>query len=155
MESPTIQVFSDIEALSHYAASIFINVSRNCIASQGRFAVAISGGSTPRRLYALLGSEQYRNKVDWSSVHFFWTDERCVPKENAESNFKTAFDMLLSKIPVPDENIHRIKGEEPPEKGAREYEDDLRKFFGRSELPVFDLVILGVGGRWSYGFTFT
>lgn len=145
MKSPAIQVFPDLETLSHHAASIFINLSGECITSKGRFAVAISGGSTPRRLYALLALKKYRSKVDWSRVYFFWTDERCVPQKNDESNFKTAFDTLLSKIPVPMENIHRIKGEESPGKGAGDYEEDIKKFFGMSALPVFDLIILGMG----------
>ncbi len=145
MELPAIQIFPDLEVLSHHAASIFINLPESCITSHGRFTVAISGGSTPRRLYALLGSEQYRNSVDWNHVHFFWVDERCIPEENEESNFKLAFDLLLSKVHIPRENIHRIKGEESPEKAAREYEDDIKRFFGISGLPVFDLIILGMG----------
>ena len=140
-----VQVFSDLEEISHKAAEVFINISRSCIASQQKFSAAISGGSTSRRLYTLLSSDQYRNEVHWPSVHFFWTDERCVPKEHEESNFKTAFDALLSKIPIRDENIHRIRGEEDPDKGARDYEEDVRKFFGMSGLPMFDLVILGMG----------
>ncbi len=140
-----IEVLSDLEALSLRAASIFASASRNSIAKKKRFAVAISGGSTPRRLYMLLGSEAYRNQVDWQYVHFFWADERCVPKDDEASNFRTAFDALLSKIPLPDKNIHRIKGEEAPEKAARDYEEEIRRFFGGSEWPGFDLIILGMG----------
>jgi 6-phosphogluconolactonase len=143
--STAIQVFPDLEALSHSTAAIFTNLSKSCTASGGRFAVAVSGGSTPRRLYTILSSEQYRNSVDWSRVHFFWVDERCVPKENEESNFKTIFDTLLSRIPLPTENIHRIRGEEVPEKAAIDYEEDIRRFFGKSKLVVFDLIILGMG----------
>ena len=142
---PRIQVLSDLEAMSHKAAEIFVNTSRTCIASQGKFSAAISGGSTPRKLYSLLGSAEYRPHVDWQRVHFFWVDERCVPKEHEESNFKTAFDMLLSKVPIPDENTHRIKGEEDPDQAARDYEKEVGKFFGMSGLPMFDLVILGMG----------
>jgi len=144
--STIIEVFQNLEALSHEAASTFVTLSRNCIASRGRFTVAISGGDTPKRLYTLLGSAQYCNLVDWSNVHFFWVDERCVPKESEESNFKTAFDAFLSKIPLPDKNIHRIKGEEKPEKAAVDYEHDIRRFYKRTGLVVFDLVILGMGG---------
>jgi 6-phosphogluconolactonase len=140
-----IEVFSDIESLSLRAVSIFISASRNSIATKKRFAVAISGGSTPRRLYGLLGSEAYRDQVDWPHVHFFWADERCVPKEDQASNFRTAFDTLLSKVPLPDKNIHRIKGEEAPDKAARDYEEEIGRFFGGSERPGFDLVILGMG----------
>jgi 6-phosphogluconolactonase len=140
-----VQIFPDLEAISHEAASLFVNASRNSIATRKKLAVAISGGSTPRGLYTLLSSSPYRDQVDWGKVHFFWVDERCVPKENEASNFKVAFDGLLSKVPIPDGNIHRIKGEEDPEKAARDYEADIRKFFGASGLPVFDLILLGMG----------
>jgi len=140
-----VQILPDLEAISHEAASLFVNASRDSIVTRKKFAVAISGGSTPRRLYTLLGSSPYCDQVDWHKVHFFWADERCVPKEDEASNFKVAFDRLLSKVPVPDGNIHRIKGGEDPEKAARDYEADIRKFFGASGLPVFDLVLLGMG----------
>ena len=140
-----IQVLSDLEAMSHKAGELFVNASRTCIGSKGRFSAALSGGSTPKRLYSLLGSAEYSPQVDWQRVHFFWVDERCVPKEHEESNFKTAFDTLLSKVYIPDGNIHRIKGEEDPDKGAKGYEEEVRKFFGMSGLPIFDLVILGMG----------
>ena len=140
-----VQVLSDLEKISHKAAEMFVNISGSCIASRRKFSAALSGGPTPRRLYILLSSDRYRNQVHWPSIHFFWVDERCVPKEHEESNFKTAFDTLLSKVPIPDENIHRIRGEEDPERGARDYEEDVRKFFEMAGLPVFDLVILGMG----------
>lgn len=142
---PRIEVLPHLEAISHKAAEMFVNASRSRIASQGKFSAAISGGSTPRKLYSLLGSAEYSPQVDWQRVHFFWVDERCVPKEHEESNFKAAFDRLLSKIPIPGENIHRIKGEEDPDKAARDYEKEVRTFFGMSGLPMFDLVILGMG----------
>jgi 6-phosphogluconolactonase len=140
-----VQVFPDLEALSHEAATLFVNLSRNSTVSQGRFTVVLSGGSTPRILYSLLGSDLYRRKVDWHHVHFFWADERCVPVVHEESNFKLVFDLLLSKISLPQGNIHRIKVEEGPEKGAQDYEDCIREFFKVSGFPVFDLIILGVG----------
>jgi 6-phosphogluconolactonase len=142
---PRIQVLPDLEAMSHKGAEMFVNTSRTCIASKGKFSAAVSGGSTPRKLYGLLGSAEYRPHVDWQRVHFFWVDERCVPKEHEESNFKTTFDMLLSKVSIPDKNTHRIKGEEDPDQAARDYEEEVRKFFGMSGLPMFDLVILGMG----------
>jgi 6-phosphogluconolactonase len=140
-----VQVLSDLENVSRKAAEMFVNISRSCIASQGKFSAAISGGSTPKRLYTLLSSDRYRDEVNWPTVHFFWADERCVPKEHEESNFKTAYDTLLSRVPIPDENIHRIEGEENPDKGARDYEEDVMQFFGMSGVPIFDLVILGMG----------
>ncbi len=140
-----VEVLSDLEAISHQAASFFVNASRSSIAAKNRFAVAISGGSTPRRLYTLLRAESYRDQVDWQHVHFFWADERCVPKEDEESNFKTAFDMLLSKVSISDGNIHRIRGEEDPDKAAGDYEEEIKMFFGISGFPMFDLIILGMG----------
>jgi 6-phosphogluconolactonase len=140
-----IEVLSDLETLSLRAASIFVDASRKTIATKKQFAVVISGGSTPKRLYTLLGSEVYRDQVDWQHVHFFWADERCVPREDEASNFKIAFDALLSKITLPQKNIHRIKGEEAPDKAARDYEEEIKRFFGGSERPGFDLIILGMG----------
>jgi 6-phosphogluconolactonase len=122
-----------------------VETGRNATDRKGRFIVAISGGSTPRRLYGLLGSEEYRHQIDWQGVHFFWVDERCVHREHEESNFRTAFDAFLSKISIPNGNIHRIKGEEEPEKAARDYEKEINEFFKPSQLPMFDLVILGMG----------
>lgn len=140
-----VQVFPDLEALSHKAATLFVNLSRNCAASRGRFTVVLSGGSTPKILYSFLGSDLYQRSVDWHHVHFFWADERCVPIVHEESNFKLVFDLLLSKISLPHGNIHRIKGEEGPEKGSQDYEDRIREFFKESGFPVFDFIILGVG----------
>jgi 6-phosphogluconolactonase len=96
-------------------------------------------------LYTLLGSQAYRHQVDWRHVHFFWADERCVPKDDEASNFRTAFDTLLSKVALPDKNIHRIKGEEAPDNAARDYEEEVKRFLGESERPRFDLIILGMG----------
>ncbi len=140
-----IRVLQDLEAVSHEAAAIFTAAAENCIALNGRFTAALSGGSTPERFYTLLGSKKYIEKIDWSRVHLFWADERCVSKEHKESNFRLAFEAFLSKVSLPAGNIHRIKGEKEPEEAAMEYEDEMRGFFGKKALPVFDLVILGVG----------
>ena len=151
METPVIQgagqirVFHDLETLSRAAADLLFTLSHMATAARGTFTVAISGGSTPMKLYSLLGSKEYREKIPWKGVHIFWADERAVPKEHEESNFKLANDAFLSKVPLPEENIHRIAGEKDPEEAAREYEEEIRTFFGGSGLPVFDLVILGMG----------
>jgi 6-phosphogluconolactonase len=93
----------------------------------------------------MIGSPPYREEIDWDRVHLFWVDERCVPKEHEASNFKLVFDALLSAVPIPGENIHPMRTGEGPEHGAREYEEDLRAFFGRSRPPMFDLILLGMG----------
>lgn len=140
-----VRVFQDLEEMSHAAAELFATFSKKSIASHGRFVVALSGGSTPHRLYSLLGSPWYRNNIDWSRVYIFWTDERCVPKDHPESNYRLAHETFLSRVPLPAQHIHRIRGEEEPRKAAETYEDELRKFFSGSGAIIFDLIILGVG----------
>jgi len=138
-------ILPDLEAISHKAAEIFLHLSKQYISSANRFVVALSGGTTLRRFYALLGSDIFRNAIEWSQIHLFWVDERCVPKEHEESNYKLAFDLLLSKVPLSASNIYRIRGEESPDRAASEYEKDMLGFFGTSGFPVFDLIILGMG----------
>jgi 6-phosphogluconolactonase len=143
--SVEVEVLSDQETLSRAAAQRFADVSVESITSKGTFTVALSGGSTPRSLYLLLGSDHYIRAIDWQHVRVFWADERCVPRDHEGSNFKLAFDTFLSKVPIPDENVHRIRGEESPDHGAKEYEAALCEFFGESVLPAFDLILLGLG----------
>lgn len=140
-----IRVFHDLEALSRAAADLFFTLSHMAIAARKKFTVALSGGSTPARLYSLLGSDEYCEKITWQGVHVFWTDERAVPKEHPESNYRLADTSLLSKVPLPAGNIHRIRGEEEPRSAAQRYEEEIRQFFGGTQVPVFDLVILGAG----------
>ncbi len=140
-----VRVFQDIEELSRAAADFFSTLARDCAAKRGRFAVALSGGSSPKGLYALLGSPPYRDEVPWQQVHIFWSDERCVPPDSPESNYKLALDAFLSAVPLPDVNIHRVKGETAPDAAARSYEDDLQIFFRGPGVPMFDLIILGAG----------
>ena len=145
MTGRTINISKSIEDLSRKAAELFTVEAGTAIAARGVFSVALSGGSTPAPFYSLLSSEYYRARIDWKRIHFFWTDERCVAKDHPDSNFGMAFNMLLSKVPVPDANIHRIPGELDPEEAASAYDRDLRTFFGNGTLPRFDLVYLGVG----------
>ncbi len=137
-------VLHDSEAVSIRAASLVIGRSKIAQDSKGRFTLAVSGGSTPLRLFELLGTS-FRKDIDWERVEIFWADERCVPPDHKDSNYKGAHDSLLSRVDIPPENVHRIKGEMPPEEGAGEYGEELLRCFGNSGLPAFDLVILGVG----------
>jgi len=141
---PEIQILEDIEAMSLAAALRFAGASAESIASKGTFSVALSGGSTPRALYRLLGSDRYIRSIDWQHVHLFWADERCVAPDHEQSNFKLARDAFLSKVPLPAGNVHRIRGEESPDAAAEAYDARLREFF-RKGLPAFDLILLGVG----------
>jgi 6-phosphogluconolactonase len=116
----------------------------NAIAERGLFLLVLSGGSTPRVLYRLLGSPPYLSSIDWMKVHLFWADERCVPPDHEDSNFRLVNDAFLADAPVPAGQVHRIRGEEGAESAARSYDAELQAFF-RGGDPVFDLVLLGVG----------
>lgn len=150
MHSPFRQgltVFPDAASLARGAALLFIESFKKAVLEKGFFSALLSGGATPVRLYSLLASEEYGGKVQWEKAHLFWGDERCVPPDSIESNFNAARESLLSKIDIPPENIHRIKGELPPENAASGYEQELVSFFGLGdgEPPPFDLALLGLG----------
>ncbi len=145
-----IEILDDPEAMTRRAAEEFVRLAEDAVRAKGRFTVALSGGSTPRALYSLLasGGAPYRSRVPWGRTHFFWGDERHVPDDHPESNFRMAHEVLLSRTPVPAENIHRIRAEDPDaEKAAHDYETSLRDFFGlkAGEPPRLDLVLLGMG----------
>lgn len=145
-----IQVQADLDELSRAAASELLRQAQRAVQARGQFSMALSGGSTARSLYSLLADDSsFRAEVPWEKTHFFWGDERHVPPEHPESNYRMAQETLLSKVPVPPENIHRIKAENPnAQRAAEEYEETLRTFFRlrAGEFPRFDLVLLGMGG---------
>jgi 6-phosphogluconolactonase len=118
---------------------------------RGACALALAGGNTPRAVYETLAGASYRQKIPWRQVHFFWGDERMVPPEHMLSNFRMTNEAWLLHVPIPAENIHRMKGELAPEEAARDYRNELEHHFRkRSALPdspssIFDLVLLGLG----------
>jgi 6-phosphogluconolactonase len=136
---PEIVVLPDPAALAREAAVRFVAISRAAIAAQGRFTVALSGGSTPWLLYEQLVAQP----IDWQQVHVFWGDERCVPPDHPDSNYGMAQRALLSRVAIPAHNVHRLKGELDPAQAAHQYEMELRAVFGT--LPCFDLILLGMG----------
>lgn len=137
-----IQRFGDAEALARAAAASFAERARAAAEGGDDFRVALTGGGSPRRLYHLLGDE-FAGAVPWDRVHLFWGDDRCVPPAHPRSNFAMADRLFLSRVPIPRENVHRIRGELPPAVAAREYRAELRAVFGTA--PRFDLVHLGLG----------
>ncbi|MDT7604245.1 MAG: 6-phosphogluconolactonase [Acidobacteriota bacterium] len=145
IQTASVLIFPEAEAVARAAAERFVELANEGAAKSGRFSVALSGGSTPRRIYELLAGEELRAAVDWSKVHIFFGDERCVPPDDDESNYRMARETLLSRVSVAPENIHRMTGEGDAVANARLYEDDLRAFFGEVALPAFDLVMLGLG----------
>lgn len=147
---PEIQVFANPEVLTQAAATEFVRQANQAIQDRGRFTIALSGGSTPKSLYALLATQPWRDQISWNQVHLFWGDERHVPPSDSSSNFRMTQERLLSQVPIPHENVHRIKAENPDAQTvAAEYERDLKQFFQLSEheFPRFDLVLLGMGAN--------
>ncbi|MGH9907456.1 MAG: 6-phosphogluconolactonase [Pyrinomonadaceae bacterium] len=145
-----IRIAEDAQELSRLAAEQFVRLAIEADRKKGLFTVALSGGSSPRRLYALLAdrNEPYRGQLCWERIHFFWGDERHVPPNHPDSNYRMASEALLANVPVPLENVHRIKSEiAEAGKAAREYEQTLREFFSLAAGQVlrFDLILLGLG----------
>jgi 6-phosphogluconolactonase len=147
VSKPEIIIVRDVGELARKAAEQFVALAGAAVARAARFAVALSGGSTPRALYELLGSTEYRERIDWRHVHLFWGDERCVPPDHSESNFRMARKIWISQIQIPAENIHRMEGEKEPRAAAAAYEQELQQFFAPApgQMPRFDLILLGVG----------
>lgn len=142
---PDIRIFKDLEKLSHHAAELFVEQAAEAISQRGRFLVALNGGNTPMRLFQLLATD-FREKLDWSNVHVFWGDERCVPVDDPGSSYGQAKEALLSHVNIPENNIHRIKGELPPPVASKEYAQTLKSFAEDNlDFPHFDLVYLGMG----------
>jgi 6-phosphogluconolactonase len=140
-----VQVFDDAESVARAAAEEFVRLSAEAVGGRGAFSVALSGGTTPRRVYELLASDEYGGRVDWPKVHVFFGDERTVPPDHADSNYRMARESLLSRVQVPTENVHRIEGLGDAAANASDYESVMRGFFGDAEWPRFDLIFLGMG----------
>lgn len=147
-------VFADSDLLAQAAALYILEVGKQAIARYGAFTFALAGGSTPRDAYK--GLSQMSSELDWSAVHLFWGDERCLPADDPRSNYRMAWDAFISRVPLPIGNIHRIYGELPPREAAGHYQQDIAKFFemhperiwqsaGKVAFPSFDLIILGMG----------
>ena len=142
---PRVQVFDDAEAVARGAAERFVELGQAAIDARGCFSVGLAGGSTPKRTYELLASEAYREQLNWSKVHIFFGDERCVPPDDSESNYRMANEALISRVSIPPPNVHRINGLGDAVANASLYEDELRTFFNASSWPRFHLVLLGMG----------
>lgn len=147
-ESNEVRVFESAAELMEAAAREILKAALQAVSERGRFTWALSGGSTPRDLYRRLASDPFRERMPWQAIHFFWGDERHVPPDHPESNFRMAREAMLDAVPVPPGNIHRIHAEETDaERAAAAYEDEIRSFFDLvpGEWPRFDLVLLGLG----------
>lgn len=139
-----VESFDNAELLVKAAADFIIKVAAESIAYRGQFTIALSGGSTPLALYALLAKPPYKNKIDWENTFIFWGDERCVPADDAENNSHNAKKVWLEKVPLPKENIFPIPVDILPEIAAEKYEQTIKEFFN-NDNPKFDLILLGMG----------
>ncbi len=142
----SIAVYPDTETLSQEAAQYIVRIAQESIAAHRRFTFALSGGSTPKKLYGLLAEEPYRSQIDWTHVDIFWSDERCVPPDDAESNFLMAQQVLLSKIAIPTHQIHRMPADQTDRDAASyAYTIEMQQTIGSEGVPSFDLIQLGMG----------
>jgi 6-phosphogluconolactonase len=138
-------IYADAGELAHEAARRFAKLAEAYTKDAGRFSFALSGGSTPKAMFQILAEKPFADSLPWRSIYFFWGDERCVPPDHLESNYRMANETLLSKVPVPRENIFRVPAEdEDHERAAANYSETLQKFFA-DEWPRLDLVFLGMG----------
>ena len=145
---PGVKVCADANGVARAAARQFVEWAWQFIAREKCFCVALAGGNTPREMYRLLSTPEFRSQVDWAKVHLFWGDERAVPPDHPESNYGMARRELLVRIPIPSANVHRMEAERPDlGRAAQEYEELLRRYLrlDSNGLPRFHLVLLGLG----------
>lgn len=142
-----IYLFNGISELAGRLAGDFKNALEKKAASGESLTVALSGGHTPKAFFEVLARSPYRNELPWDKVVFFWGDERCVPPDDVESNFKMTNDALLSHVEIPGSNIHRVLGENPPGEEAGRYESEIEKYIrsNGNGFPRFDWIFLGMG----------
>jgi 6-phosphogluconolactonase len=142
-------VSSTPTAVAQAAAQLFTDAAVKAVASRGLARIAISGGTTPKAMFALLAdpAQPFVKQVPWDKLDLYWVDERCVPPDHAESNYRMTKEALLSKVPLAAEHVHRMEGELEPEVAAARYESTIRNTFKLegAETPTFDLVLLGMG----------
>ena len=138
----SVSVYEGPEELARAAARDFAAKAAEAVRERGRFAVVLAGGSTPKTAYGILAHE-FADTIDWGHVHLFFGDERPVPPDHEDSNYRMAREALLDHVPVG--GVHRMRGELPPDEAAASYEEELRGFFGDETPPRFDLILLGIG----------
>jgi len=142
----TLQISATTAEITRAAAELFVHSANEAIKLRGVARIAISGGTTPKNAFALLAAE-YADQVPWDKLQLFWVDERCVAPDNPESNYGMTRATLLSKVPLPEANVHRMEGELDPEEAASRSEAEIRNAFKLegAQTPTFDLILLGLG----------
>lgn len=142
-----IRILKSLEQVSATAAEEIIQLAASAVEKRGVFRIALSGGSTPKTLYTKLSSDDLKKQMPWRSTHFFWSDERTVPPDHPDSNYRMAREAMFKHVDVSESQIHRIHAEvEDPNRAAEEYEKEIRQHFNVvSDVPQFDLILLGMG----------
>jgi len=141
-----VVVSDNADVLADRAAADLVALVNQTLKTQPRFTVALSGGGTPEKLYTHLAQSPYADQIAWSKLWFFFGDERCVPPDHPDSNFRMARETLLDKVPVIARQVFRMKGEDPPPQAAQDYENDMRTIWKESGcFPALDLILLGLG----------
>src|SRR5690606_702859 len=144
MKDPILHCFPEEDELFGSLADLIVDIANKAIEDKGEFTFVLSGGNSPRKLYELLSSSFYRDKIDWTKVFFFFGDERYVPSNNPESNALMAKETMFDRLPIPDSNIYRVNTSFSPEQAAQGYEEVLEAHFGE-RIMQFDLILLGLG----------
>ncbi|MHB8940024.1 MAG: 6-phosphogluconolactonase [Desulfobacteria bacterium] len=140
-----ITIYPDREHFVDGSADFIAELAVRAVAERGRFAIALSGGGTPRPIYARLATAGYIDRIEWTKVHIFFSDERCVPPDDSRSNYRMAREALLDHVPLPPGNIHRVRGEDDPAQAALAYAQEVQRLFRTASAPAFDLICLGIG----------
>ncbi len=157
----SVEVLKDADAVARRGADLFAAAAQAATAARGAFAVALSGGETPGAMYRMLARRSFTQKIPWRRVHLYWSDERCVPPDSERSNYRLADESFIRYVPIPPDNVHRLRGEDDPAQAALAYEKLLLAPPARPKqapaslpvypkqapapLPVLDLVLLGLG----------
>ena len=144
-EPSTLHIFANSADLNVAGAKMITQLAQAAVAERGCFRVALSGGSTPAGIYQLWGERPYCDETPWQDTHLLWGDERLVPPDDSGSNYRQVADLLLPQVPIPPENIHRIRGEWQMDTAVAHYTHQLQAFATEEHPPVFDLVLLGLG----------
>jgi 6-phosphogluconolactonase len=145
--TPEVRILPDFSAIAHAAADLILETCSRAINARGAACLALAGGATPRLAYVLLSQPEYANRMVWSSLQVYWSDERLVPPDHPDSNYRLASEALISRVPIPPRNVHRMRGELAPAESAQDYEHEMRSSLpvGEDGLPCFDLMMVGMG----------
>jgi 6-phosphogluconolactonase len=142
-----VEIRSDVESLARTVAEWLRDWASDAVTQRGRFTIAMAGGSTPKSLYQLLASYEYRDALPWAQTIAFWGDERYVPQDHEDSNYRMTREALLDHVPIPESNVYPVPTHLEPPDAASTYEAQIREVFGTlaPEVPVFDVILLGIG----------